>query len=159
MATTLRSDFTAVTVEIYPPLNAPKTPEMRKAEREEKKAARLRARESLRQARRQAVTGLSPTRQRVRDRATHPGYCERVARNLTRRWYGLSAERIPMVMIDYRYWQALSCGWQPLVGKDENGSPMGPLAEWYGWWCGLHYRNRDTIVRMSRLNGKGIRRA
>jgi hypothetical protein len=155
MANILRSNFTPT--EPIPAWNAPKTAEMRKAEREEKKAAKRRAAAAFQQARNHALTGLSALRQRVKERATHPGYCDRVARGLTRRWYGLSAERIPLVMIDYRYWQALSCGWQPLEGRDENGAPMGPLAEWYGtWWCRLHYQTREMFVRMSRSNGKGI---
>lgn len=157
MATTLRSDFTTTPTETYPPLNAPKTAEMRKAERAELKAAKARAREARRQSRRKAVGILISIQPVTNQRADHPGFRERVARRMIKRWYGERVWEVPLVMCDYRYWQARSCGWEPMTRTDTTGAPMGPLADWYGeWWCTLSYETRDGMVRVSRSEGRGV---
>lgn len=48
--------------------------------------------------------------------------------------------------MDYRYWQCLSCGWNP--------EGVGVFL----WFTDLHWRERETLLALSRqINAKGQR--
>jgi hypothetical protein len=151
MATQLKSDFPAIHSDA-PPLNLPKTAEMRRAERQMLKAARIRARAALAEQRKNV------TRQ-VHSHATSrhdeiPGYSARVVKAMLRRWFGDRMHDVPLVMTDYRYWQARSAGFDPQPGRDLDGVPAGELCEWYArWWCPLRFGQRAQLIRMNRACG------
>ncbi len=77
-----------------------------------------------------------------------------------------NGDGIHLILLDYRYWLARRCQWNPLSPQwritgakypdgrdilyDPKSSPM-----WL-WWANLHHRQRYAI---SRMNPTGLRRA
>lgn len=151
MATTLRDWTGAYPFPAYHGPQPAKSAEMRKAERAELKAAKRRVRLMLENQREAVAQGLPPSARPSRRRYSRPGFADKVVNAILRRWFDDEAGRVPLVMRDYRYWQARSAGFDPQPGRDEQGIPTGPLAEWFAsWWCALHWETRDSLVRSQR---------
>jgi hypothetical protein len=135
------------------PFNAPKTAEMRRAEREEKKLAKRRFRERLQQmARTHPIRYAAPQTDGPRKRPLiDPERQLMLAQRFIARWYpaGPEAPEPPMVMFDVRYWEARACGWEPLEGRTVDDAPALPVSDWYyDWWLELHYETRRQFVRL-----------
>lgn len=171
MATALRSHFGGWINP--PPPTVPKTADMRKAERAEKKQARLNARaeyQRLREAARrkhliraieaEGIPTAWPVGAKPRKQQRAEDWDVQVARRMIRRWFGAEVERVPMIMADLRYWHALQCGWQMLRGRDVNNAPADPVdfATW-GWWVNdLNSSQRAMFRRRARDEGQGCYR-
>lgn len=87
-----------------------------------------------------------------------------VAVRMVGRFYG--GHVVHLILLDYRYWLARRCGWNPLAaqwrhtgakhadGRDVLYEPYAsPL--WL-WWAGLHYTQRKQFTDMT---PHGLRRA
>ncbi len=64
------------------------------------------------------------------------------------------------VRIDFRYWQARACEWDPSGQMVRRGSHKGELVderetEFWRWWTSLHYQSRDQLVKLTRLRTLG----
>ncbi len=61
---------------------------------------------------------------------------------------------VPLIFLDYRYWQARRCGWNaldPTISRDPLLRPCEAMRSvtWH-WWTHLHYKQRGMLARLSR---------
>jgi hypothetical protein len=73
------------------------------------------------------------------------------ARRMVVRFYG--GHHVHLMQLDYRYWQARSCGWDPAskeLALSDRGTPCSPHESsfWRFWVC-VHWRQREELVTLS----------
>lgn len=75
-----------------------------------------------------------------------------IAVRMTRRWYPEGTP--PLIALDYRYWQAMRCGWNAMSPEFRrvNGKLADPYSStFWHWWAGLHFKTRNQVVEISRV--------
>lgn len=99
-----------------------------------------------RRSNRQARTVAEMSRREQREAAQRE-----TARRMLVRFYG--GRHVHLMQLDYRYWQARRCGWDPVsvnVAVSDTGLGCDPHESsfWRFWVC-VHWRQREELVRLS----------
>lgn len=101
-------------------------------------------------ARRRANRQARSTSDRSR-REQREAFQRETARRMVVRFF--AGRHVHLMQLDYRYWQARRCGWDPValhVALADSGLPCDPHESsfWRFWVC-VHWRSRDELVRLS----------
>ena len=91
-------------------------------------------------------------RQRSEERRDREEEESRIAARMVRRVCG-RGKPVPLIMLNYTYWQARRCGWDACsvtLSRTADGKPCDPSdSAFWRWWTGLHPQKRRQLQKLS----------